>query len=82
VDGREGIPAPAEVGLHVLPLPRRCDVAGLAVDNAIRDGISGTSQKIYLHRSLKPIDQIDFTTAEEAGQGRLFSNECEGMCGV
>jgi hypothetical protein len=52
------------------------------VDEAIRAGISGTSQQIYLHRSLKPISEIDFTTAEEAGQGRLFGNECEGMCGV
>jgi hypothetical protein len=52
------------------------------VDEAIRDGISGTHKKLYLHRSCKPLKGIDFTTAEEAGQGRLFSNECEGMCGV
>jgi hypothetical protein len=52
------------------------------VDRAIRGGISGTTKKLYLHRSLKPIDQIDFTTAEEAGQGVLFGNECEGICGV
>lgn len=52
------------------------------VDEAIREGISGTTQRMFLHRSMKPISEIDFTTAEEAGQGRLFSNECEGMCGV
>lgn len=36
----------------------------------------------YLHRSLKPLDQVDFSTAEDNGQQRLFGNECEGMCGV
>lgn len=36
----------------------------------------------YLHRSLKPIDQVDFTTEEERGQMSLFGNECEGVCGV
>ena len=36
----------------------------------------------YLHRSLRPLDQVDFSTAEDNGQQRLFGNECEGMCGV
>lgn len=40
----------------------------------------------YLHRSLVPLDQVDFSTAEEKGQTTLFDEgmqqECEGMCGV
>lgn len=36
----------------------------------------------FLHRSLKPLDQIDFRNAEEMGQLNFFQNECEGMCGV
>lgn len=36
----------------------------------------------YLHRSLKPIDQVDFSTEEERGQGSLFGSECSGLCGV
>lgn len=41
----------------------------------------------YLHNSRVPLDQIDFSTAEERGQGTLyvidsFADECEGMCGV
>lgn len=36
----------------------------------------------YLHSSLVPLDQVDFTTDTERGQGDLFGNECEGMCGV
>ena len=36
----------------------------------------------FLHSSLKPLDQVDFSTDEENGQGVLWGNECEGMCGV
>lgn len=36
----------------------------------------------YVHRSLLPLDQVDFRTAEDAGQLSMFGNECEGMCGV
>lgn len=36
----------------------------------------------FLHNSLKPLDQVDFSTEEERGQLNMFNNECEGMCGV
>ncbi len=36
----------------------------------------------FLHRSLVPLDKVDFSTDIERGQGALFNNECEGMCGV
>lgn len=38
----------------------------------------------FLHRSCIPLDQIDFSTDIDRGQGELnlFNNECEGMCGV
>lgn len=36
----------------------------------------------FLHRSLKAISEVDFSTEEERGQLDLFNNECEGMCGV
>jgi len=36
----------------------------------------------YLHRSLLPIDQADFSGPTEHGQVELFGDECEGMCGV
>jgi hypothetical protein len=41
--------------------------------------ITGT---LYVHRSCKPIDQVDLSTETDHGQGELFGNECEGMCGV
>lgn len=37
---------------------------------------------LFLHRSCKPLDQVDFSTEEERGQINMFNNECEGMCGV
>lgn len=36
----------------------------------------------YLHNSLLPLDQVDFSTEEEHGQTDMFQNECQGMCGV
>ena len=36
----------------------------------------------YLHKQLVPLDQVDLRTLEDHGQGVLFGDECEGMCGV
>lgn len=52
------------------------------IDKRIRNGVRGTTQKLYLHRSLKPLDEIDFRNAEDFGQQSMFDDECEGMCGV
>lgn len=41
--------------------------------------ITGT---LYVHRSCKPIDNVDLSTDIDRGQGELFGNECEGMCGI
>lgn len=44
---------------------------------------AGFGGKPYFHRSLKPLDEVDFRSAEDLGQGVLdFNAECEGMCGV
>jgi len=53
------------------------------VDSAIRNGSKkGLVKAQYLHRSLKPLDQVDLSTPEERGQLNLFQNECTGMCGL
>src|SRR5690349_2062349 len=52
------------------------------IDKMIRNGVRGTKQKLYLHSSMRPLDEIDFRNAEDAGQYSLFDNECEGMCGL
>jgi hypothetical protein len=50
-------------------------------------GIKAESERFrtmpYLHVTRRPLDTVDFSTAEERGQlGLGFANECEGMCGV
>lgn len=52
------------------------------IDRRIRNGVRGTTQKLYLHRSMTPLDQVDFRNAADAGQISLFDDDCEGMCGV
>lgn len=66
----------------------------VVVDEAIRQGMPGPKrpkgERWFLHRQCIPLVQIDFRTAEDAGQERLFDHddekgfavECEGMCGV
>ena len=56
----------------------------VAFDEAIRGGLAGMTRtrKVYLHRSCVPLSEVDFSTAEDHGQMGLWSEECEGMCGV
>jgi hypothetical protein len=50
------------------------------VDEAIRTNRNGLRLKAipYLHRSLRPLADVDF----DQRMDDLFGNECEGMCGV
>ena len=51
------------------------------VDAAIRNGGTvGMREEQFIHRSLVPLDQVDF--GDDVGQLDLFDDECEGMCGV
>lgn len=56
----------------------------VAVDRALRANgpRRGMRALQYMHRSCKPLDEVDLSTAEDRGQLNLFLNECEGMCGV
>ena len=52
------------------------------LDEKIRhaDKMKGT---VYLHRSCKPLKDIDFRSSDEKNQQmNLWQDECEGMCGV
>ena len=49
-------------------------------DQAIRSS-NGIRGKEFLHRTCKPINEVDFFTLENAGQMSLL-DECEGYCGV
>lgn len=37
---------------------------------------------LYLHRSCKPLREVDFSKPGDGRQGDMFGQECEGMCGV
>tara|TARA_Y100000034_G_C6866143_1_gene394782 strand:+ start:284 stop:1138 length:855 start_codon:yes stop_codon:yes gene_type:complete len=55
------------------------------IDKIIRDGFGTTTvgNKLFLHRSLQPLDEVDFRNAEDFGQEDMFADlECEGMCGM
>lgn len=52
----------------------------VAIDSAIRDGYIGNRAQLFVHRSCKPLASIDLHKQHD--QANLFTNECEGMCGV
>jgi hypothetical protein len=57
-------------------------VDAVEVDAAIRDSTTaGVERKVFVHRSMKPLPEVDLTTLEDRGQINWLS-ECEGMCGV
>lgn len=49
---------------------------------AYEQSVHDRGKKLFLHRSLLPLAQVDLSTAEDHGQQSLFGNECEGMCGI
>ena len=56
----------------------------VAFDEAIRvdKRAKGVVSLQFLHRSGKPLSEVDLRSDEEKGQGSLWDNECEGMCGM
>ena len=52
----------------------------VSFDKAIRNK-GGMRGQLFLHRSCKPLDEIDFDTAENKGQLNWLT-ECAGICGV
>tara|TARA_R110000744_G_scaffold91925_2_gene178192 strand:- start:885 stop:1739 length:855 start_codon:yes stop_codon:yes gene_type:complete len=56
------------------------------VDEKLRDADGRFHGSRFLHAKRVPLREVDFSTAEEKGQGQLFDdlmlNECEGMCGL
>lgn len=51
-------------------------------DRMIRRGLPGVQNEAFVHRSLKPLDEVDLTTLEDHGQ-MSFLADCEsGVCGV
>lgn len=71
---------------HMQPGPTRELI--IQIDHGIRQPGAivnrNLDQKLYLHRSCKPIDQIDFTKGRQDlwDTGGGLSAECEGGCGL
>ena len=51
------------------------------IDKLIRDGVGGTKSKLYLHNSLKPLEEVDLSTDVDRGQ-MTFLDKCSGNCFV
>lgn len=49
---------------------------------AVMAQVSGFRGTAFLHRSMKPLSEVDFDGSADGHVGDLFGNECEGMCGV
>ena len=56
------------------------------IDETLRNTKGRFHGARFLHAQRIPLRDVDFSTAEELGQGELFKdlmqNECEGMCGI
>jgi hypothetical protein len=50
------------------------------LDRKIRNGLPNVKGEVYLHRSLQPIETIDFSNGWDNDND--FDNECSGVCGV
>jgi hypothetical protein len=51
----------------------------VAMDRHIRNRVTKRVNEQFMHRSLKPLDEVVFKGEDKANH---FGNECEGMCGL
>jgi 3'-phosphoadenosine 5'-phosphosulfate sulfotransferase (PAPS reductase)/FAD synthetase len=80
---QHGYPRPPSSGC--LMCPYHSDAAW----RALRDTDPGSWEQCYLHRSLRPLPDVDLRTRLEKGERSLFDlapdgwgNECAGLCGT
>ena len=52
----------------------------IEVDEAIRDGIKGTKDQLFLHRSAIPLKDVVFEELDDT-HAISFLDECSGLCG-
>lgn len=49
----------------------------------LKSPLRGMRHQEFMHRSLKPLSEVDLSTPAERGQKKFgFLQECDGMCGV
>lgn len=90
----KGFPAPPKSSCTFCPYHsdaewrwlKKSDPEGWAqavrIDEMIRAGVRGTTQKLYVHESCVPLSQVELVSDSDRRQISLFQNECEGVCGV
>jgi hypothetical protein len=52
------------------------------IRNVHEQGTGGIRHELFVHRSLKPLPEVDLSTPADHGQIDMFAEECEGMCGI
>ena len=52
------------------------------IDKYIRDNSPNIKSTVFTHRTCQPLDEVDLRNLSDLGQGDLFNDECEGLCGV
>ena len=58
------------------------------VDDKIRHGLKNTTAELFLHKSAKPLRDINFLEPKKQASlfgetfDEEFADECEGLCGV
>ena len=50
-------------------------------DKKVRTITRKEDEQIFVHRSCKPLDEVEFDKKETDKQLDMFNNECSGMCG-
>ena len=57
--------------------------AAVQFDRAMRSMTpAADSRRAFVHKSLQPLDEVDFQARKKLPLFDSFTEECEGMCGV
>jgi len=68
---------------HFMKTERPSEFAdAVQFDKNIRTGAKNIKDNLFLHRSCKNLDEIEFNKKENDKQLDMFNNECEGLCSI
>jgi len=68
---------------HFMKTERPSEFAdAVQFDKNIRTGAKNIKDNLFLHRSCKNLDEVEFDKKENDKQLDMFNNECEGLCSI
>ena len=68
---------------HFMKTDRPSEFAdAVQFDKNIRTGAKNIKDNLFLHRSCKNLDEVEFDKKENDKQLDMFNNECEGLCSI